>query len=230
MSYWMPFTKTSYKLILGEIRHCGYYLIEAKWPFLITRALRAIEDHLFNSLNLSAKAIVLNAGYRVGYVTIYIAKKGLHVFRINVINHYLIKANRNIKVENFKQQGSVILYKYDFKFSKAPKYLKDSINKINTFTSIPANRKFKEGVLLQILEDIDLSDNIKPIFRLFFAITYLPFLIIRLFGLKKWFINTVLGIEGYRGRNYWRYIIITYTKPVISKVNILLIDLGLPKA
>jgi len=66
-------------------------------------------------------------------------------------------------------------------------------------------------------------------FRLFFAIAYLPFLIIRLFGLEKWFINTVLGVEGYRGRNYWRYIVITCIKLGIPKVNIPLIDLGLPK-
>jgi len=65
-----------------------------------------MEDHLFNSLNLSARAIVLNVGYRVGHVAIYIAKKGLRVFGINVVNYYLTKANRNIKVENFKQQVS----------------------------------------------------------------------------------------------------------------------------
>jgi len=92
--------------MLGETRHYGYYPAEAKWPFLITRALRAIEDHLFNSLNLSARAIVLDAGYGVGYVAIYIAKKGLRIFGIDVIDHHLTKANINIKAENFKQQVS----------------------------------------------------------------------------------------------------------------------------
>jgi len=53
-----------------------------------------------------------------------------------------------------KPKGSIILYKYNFKFSKAPKYLKDTIDKINTFTSMLVNKKFKEGVLLRILEDI----------------------------------------------------------------------------
>ena len=61
-----------------------------------------MEDYLFNSLNLSAGATVLNAGCRVGYVAIYIAKKGLYIFGIDVINYYLAKANKNIKVENFK--------------------------------------------------------------------------------------------------------------------------------
>ena len=50
--------------------------------------------------------MVLNIGYRVGHVAIYIAKKGLRVFKIDVVNHHLTKANRNIKVENFKQQVS----------------------------------------------------------------------------------------------------------------------------
>ena len=65
-----------------------------------------MEDYLFNSLNLSAGAIVLNVGYRVRHIAIYIAKKGLRVFGIDIINYHLIKANRNIKAENFKQQIS----------------------------------------------------------------------------------------------------------------------------
>jgi len=65
-----------------------------------------MEDHLFNSLNLSASVIVLNAGCRVGYIVIYMVKKGLRVFGINVVNYYLTKVNRNIKAENFEQQVS----------------------------------------------------------------------------------------------------------------------------
>jgi len=88
--------------MLGKTRHYGYYLAKAKWPFPITRALRAMENHLFNSLNLSASAIILDVGYGVGHIAIYIAKKGLRVFGIDVVDYYLTKANRNIKVENLK--------------------------------------------------------------------------------------------------------------------------------
>jgi tRNA/tmRNA/rRNA uracil-C5-methylase (TrmA/RlmC/RlmD family) len=49
---------------------------------------------------------VLDVGYKVGYITIYIAKKGLYVFGINIIDYHLTKANRNIKVENLEQQVS----------------------------------------------------------------------------------------------------------------------------
>ena len=65
-----------------------------------------MEDHLFNSLNLSAGAIVLDAGCGVGHVAIYMAKKGLRVFGIDVVDHHLTKANRNIRAENFEQQVS----------------------------------------------------------------------------------------------------------------------------
>ena len=45
---------------------------------------------------------MLDIGCGVGYIAIYIAKKGLRVFGIDVINYYLAKANRNIKAENLE--------------------------------------------------------------------------------------------------------------------------------
>ena len=45
---------------------------------------------------------MLDIGCRVGYIVIYIVKKGLRVFGIDVINYYLAKANRNIKAENLE--------------------------------------------------------------------------------------------------------------------------------
>jgi sterol 24-C-methyltransferase len=61
-----------------------------------------MEDHLFKSLDLSARATILDAGCRVGYIAIRIATKGLRVFGINVVNYYLVKANKNIKAANLK--------------------------------------------------------------------------------------------------------------------------------
>ena len=49
---------------------------------------------------------MLDIGCGVGYIVIYIVKKGLRVFGIDVIDHHLAKANRNIKAENLKQQVS----------------------------------------------------------------------------------------------------------------------------
>ena len=66
-----------------------------------------MESYLFKSLNLSAGATVLNTSCRVGHITIYIATKGLRIFGINIINHHLIKVNKNIKAANLKQQISI---------------------------------------------------------------------------------------------------------------------------
>ena len=61
-----------------------------------------MENYLFKSLNLSARAIVLDAEYRIGHIAIYIAKKGLRVIGIDIINYYIIKVRRNIKAVNYK--------------------------------------------------------------------------------------------------------------------------------
>ncbi|XTI83853.1 S-adenosyl-L-methionine-dependent methyltransferase [Cenococcum geophilum] len=200
-------SRIGYRLILGGTRHYSYYLAETKWPFPITKALRAMEDHLFNSLNLSAGAIVLDAGCGAGHVAIYMAKKGLRVFGIDVMDYYYLDGLQDDLIDIvytikalihfyrvLKLGGSVALYKYNYvKFRVLPRMLED--------------------IGFENVEVKDLSHNIEPMLRLFFTIAYLPFLLIRLFGLKKWFINTVLGVEAYRGRKFWRYIVITCTKP-----------------
>ena len=61
-----------------------------------------MENYLFKSLNLSTGAIVLDTGYKIGYITIYIVKKGLYIIWINIINYHIIKVRRNIKAANYK--------------------------------------------------------------------------------------------------------------------------------
>jgi len=121
-----------------------------------------------------------------------------------------------------KPGGALALYEYDHvKKGTGPEDLEASMDKINSFASMPANAMFDEGVLPQILENCgfenvkvrDLSANIEPMLRLFFVIAFIPFLIIRFLGLEHRFINTVAGVQSYRGRTLWRYICVTGTKP-----------------
>lgn len=49
--------------------------------------------------------------------------------------------------------------------------------------------------------------------RFFYLLAYIPFLIETFFGLEHFFINTVAGVESYRGRQRWRYVAITALKP-----------------
>jgi hypothetical protein len=56
------------------------------------------------------------------------------------------------------------------------------------------------------------SANMKTMTRLFYALAYIEFLIMSLFGLERYFINTVAGVESYRGRAHWRYVAISASK------------------
>lgn len=92
---------------------------------------------------------------------------------------------------------------------------------VNQFAAMPTNGRSHPGVIGQMLTDAgfidvvtqDYSANIRPMTRLFFIMGYIPLLIIRMFKLERYFINTVAGVKSYRGRGHWRYIAISATKP-----------------
>jgi sterol 24-C-methyltransferase len=105
-------SRIGYKLLLGGTRHFGYYERSTSWPFLISRALRAMEDHLFKTLSLEKGAFVLDAGCGVGHVAIHLARKGLRVQGIDVIDRSIEEANRNIKAEAL--ESAVAVQKMDY--------------------------------------------------------------------------------------------------------------------
>ncbi|KAH0551566.1 hypothetical protein GP486_007217 [Trichoglossum hirsutum] len=268
--YYSLESRLGYRLFLGGTRHFGYYPAGTLWPFPISRALRAMEDRLFNSLDLAAGAKVLDAGCGVGHVAIHMARRGLRVVGIDVVDHHVAKAKQNVEATGLGKQvsirkmdyhhldeiedqsmdgvytmetlvhatnikqvlsqfyrvlkpgGSLALHEYDHvKRGTGPNYFEAAMEKVNTVAAMPANVMFDEGVLPEMLEEAgfknikvqDYTLNIEPMLRLFFIVAYLPFLIIWFFGLEKWFINTVAGVESYRGRKLWRYISVTCTKP-----------------
>ncbi len=128
-----------------------------------------------------------------------------------------------------KPGGSIALYEYDHTDLGAasknlPKELLKSMRQINKRASMPAFEDFSQGALQHMLEEQgfqdvvvrDLSDNIKPMMRLFFVVAYIPYLFIILFRLQAWFVNTQAGVEGYRSleRGVWRYVVVTAKKPL----------------
>ena len=127
-----------------------------------------------------------------------------------------------------KPGGSLALYEYDHPdfFAAAkdiPEDLRDSMIQVNARASMPANVVFVQGELQLMLErqgfrDVvvqDLTENIKPMARLFFLVGYIPYLIICFLGLQAWFVNTQAGVQGYRvlKRRLWRYVAVTAKKP-----------------
>ena len=111
---------------------------------------------------------------------------------------------------------------YDHKTRKeSPSELRSSMDYINEYVAMPANTMFEEGTIEKMLQEIgfteivlmDLSENIRPTLRLFFVLAFVPYFIVKLLGLQTYFVNTMAGYEGYRGRRYWRYVAVTAKKP-----------------
>ncbi|KAI8633505.1 S-adenosyl-L-methionine-dependent methyltransferase [Xylariaceae sp. FL1651] len=102
--------------------------------------------------------------------------------------------------------------------------LKHSMRQVNEWSAMPTNAISSPGAFTRMLEEAgfvdvqvrDLSDNIRPMTRFFFALAIVPFWIISLFGLERHFINTVAGVGAYRGYGFWRYVQIEARKPEVA--------------
>ncbi|KAK8106161.1 demethylrebeccamycin-D-glucose O-methyltransferase [Apiospora kogelbergensis] len=112
-------------------------------------------------------------------------------------------------------------YEHDLVQEANQKGLADSMVKINQYSAMPTNAVSHAGVFKKMLEEAgfedvavrDYSQNIRPMTRAFFLVAIVPYFFVWLFGLERRFINTVAGVESYRGRHHWRYVAISATKP-----------------
>lgn len=269
-------SRIGYWCFLGGTRHFGYYQPGTKWPFPINSALRRLEDHLFDSLDLQPGAEILDAGCGVGHVAMHLARKGLRVHGIDVVSNHLEWARQGIRANGLEKEvsvrlmdyhhldglpdasfhgvytvetlvhatdperalgeffrvlkpgGSIALYEYDHSdLDTLPKDIAkrfvESMEQVNSRASMPANKMFSYGTLQSMLErqgfqDVvveDLSENVRPMARLFFLVAYIPYLVICLLGLQAWFVNTQAAVDGYRvlKKRLWRYVAVTAKKP-----------------
>ncbi|KAJ5323036.1 hypothetical protein N7452_011325 [Penicillium brevicompactum] len=266
-------SRLGYKFLLGNTRHFGYYDPGAWWPFPLGNALRRMEDHLFENLNLPAGATALDAGCGYGHVAIHMANRGLNIRAIDVVKRHVSRAQREVHaagldksitvqegdyhhLENFstesldgvytmetlvhatdpkavlegffrimKPGGSLVLFEYAHLTPKNAPEITKIFGQVNEYAAMPANASFEADTLPSMVEDVgftnikkgDISENVKPMLRLFFVLAYIPYLIIKLFGLERYFINAVAGIAGYRYFDMHRYVTIRATKPAATE-------------
>lgn len=262
-------SRIGYRIILGGTRHFGYYEPGSWWPFPITKALRRMEDHLFESLGLPAGSTVLDAGCGNGNVAMHLARRKLNVKAVDVTERHVARAQKNVisagleksvtvtrgdyhHLEAFptesldgvytmetlvhatdtksvldgffrvlKPGGSLMLYEYAHMTPENAPEVSKLFGQVNEYAAMPANAEFEADTLLSLVEEAgftnielnDLSENVKPMLRLFFVIAYIPYLFIRLFGLEKYFVNAVAAIVGYRYYDIHRYVAVRATKP-----------------
>ena len=86
--------RIGYRLVLGGTRHFGYYEKGTYSPFPVGKALRAMEEKLFLALGLRSGSQVFDAGCGAGHVALYMARRGLRVTAIDLIDHHVAKAKR----------------------------------------------------------------------------------------------------------------------------------------
>ncbi|KAF9773335.1 hypothetical protein IL306_008868 [Fusarium sp. DS 682] len=124
--------------------------------------------------------------------------------------------------QKLRPGGHLALNEYDHEFvDNSPDEMANSMRKINDIAAMPTNDLSNPGVFKDMLEEAgftdvvvrDYSEKIKPMTRLFYLVAYIPWLIVTFLGLEKHFINTVAGVETYRGHGRWRYDVISATKP-----------------
>ncbi|KAI1822194.1 S-adenosyl-L-methionine-dependent methyltransferase [Xylaria intraflava] len=99
--------------------------------------------------------------------------------------------------------------------------LRLSMRQVNEWSAMPTNAISSPGAFKRMLEEAgfvdvrvrDLSDHIRPMTRFFFALAIVPFWIVSLLRLERFFVNTVAGVGAYRGYEFWRYVQIEARKP-----------------
>jgi ubiquinone/menaquinone biosynthesis C-methylase UbiE len=117
--------------------------------------------------------------------------------------------------------GRVVLHEYAFEKEHAPEAAARAIRLVNKYGSMPTGARSHPGVFKRMLEDAgftdvrveDYSQNVRPMLRLFFVLAVVPYFLVTLFGLERWFVNTVAGTRGYLDREHWRYVAVSATKP-----------------
>ena len=104
-------SRLGYQLLLGGTRHFGYY-DNTWWPFPVGRALRAMEAKLFTELDLRDGATVLDAGTGFGHVASYMAKKGLIVKGVEIVDWHVEQARKHIRSQHLEDLVEITKMNY----------------------------------------------------------------------------------------------------------------------
>lgn len=266
-------SRIGYWLLLGNTRHFGYWEKDTHWVFPLGGPLRRMEDKMHKLLDLAPGSQVLDAGCGVGHVALYMASRGLRVTAIDVLDHHLAKAKRNVArsgalcslvsvqkmdyhhLETLPSEshdgvytmetlvhatdplevlkgfyrilrpgGHVAMHEYDHDYESDEvigKTLAKLMREVSEYGAMPTWQRARRGYYKQILEEAgfidveehDYSENVRPMLRLFWLLSAIPYYFIVLFRLEKYFVNAIGGARGYYAQKYWRYVAISARKP-----------------
>lgn len=113
-----------------------------------------------------------------------------------------------------KPGGCLAMHEYDHtRIEQTPKNIADKAKIINGIVGMPAFEAFETDELQRLarsvgfedVELVDISMHIVPMLWLFYIFAFVPYLVLKLFGLEYHFVNTTSAVAMYNGRKYWRY-------------------------
>ncbi|KAL2134967.1 hypothetical protein VTI74DRAFT_10194 [Chaetomium olivicolor] len=126
-------SRIGYRLVLGGTRHFGFYKNGSSSPFPVGPALRAMEDKMFQALDLPEGSQVIDAGCGVGHVALYMAGRGLRITGVDLIDHHIAKAKKNIARSRLPPE-QVTVQKMDYHHLESiPDQSHDGIYTMETF-------------------------------------------------------------------------------------------------
>ena len=134
-------SRLGYRLMLGGTRHFGYYVAGTWWPFPLSGAMREMESQMFSILNLPTGSRVLDAGCGVGHVATYMAKKGLKVEAIDIVDRHVARAQRNVQAHRLQDSVSATKMSYqDLSFNN------ESFDGVYTMETLSHATDFSQAV------------------------------------------------------------------------------------
>jgi cyclopropane fatty-acyl-phospholipid synthase-like methyltransferase len=117
--------------------------------------------------------------------------------------------------------GRIVMHEYE---QNIPEADKEAMKIVNDGFSMPMHESSRPGVMAEMLERVgfsnvetrDLSQNVRPMTRMNYAISIVPYAMLKPLGLAKHSLNAVAGVQLHRNlrRGDWKYIQICATKPV----------------
>jgi len=102
-----------YELILRGTHHFGYYNKDTYWPFPVGPSLRRMEAKMLSLLELPKDSRILDAGCGFAHVALYMAQHGMRVTAIDIIDHHVTKARRNVMRAGLSKE-QVTVQKMDY--------------------------------------------------------------------------------------------------------------------
>ncbi|CRG86493.1 hypothetical protein PISL3812_03499 [Talaromyces islandicus] len=111
-------SRMGYKLVFGGTQHFGYYTQGTWSPFPIDKSLRRMEEKLIGWLALPAGSRILEGGCGVGHVALYLAKHGMSVTGVDIVDRHVEQARQSVRKANLPKD-QVVIEKMNFEHLEA---------------------------------------------------------------------------------------------------------------